>query len=202
MEGGRSLGHGHLASSLEAQAMPASLATELPRAYVRFARTVPRQDALRIATEAARAADGKTQNFTRGLSHLPVWFLTLTTNERYRCSRAVSSSYFLCCARTSPVCFWRAARRVARVQHAVGIGCVTGTFIRQAFVESSVLGALGVVTGIAVAWMLVSLSRAFLPEAFLLRTLNPLNIDARALAVTSYYHCRRGCAREDITRLL
>jgi len=33
--------------------------------------------------------------------------------------------------------------------------------------------------------MFVSLSRTFLPEAFLLRTLNPLNIDGRALAVTS-----------------
>ena len=65
------------------------------------------------------------------------------------------------------------------------LGASRGRLIRQAFVESSVLGALGVVTGIAVAWMLVSLSRAFLPEAFLLRTLNPLNIDARALAVTS-----------------
>ena len=39
--------------------------------------------------------------------------------------------------------------------------------------------------GRGLAWTLVSLSRAFLPEAFLLRTLNPLNIDVRALVVTS-----------------
>ena len=94
--------------AVDFQAMPASLATELPRAYVRFARTVPRQDALRIATEAARAADGKSAELYPRVEPLAVWFLTLTTNERYRRSRAVSSSYFSCCARTSPVCFWRA----------------------------------------------------------------------------------------------
>jgi predicted permease len=44
---------------------------------------------------------------------------------------------------------------------------------------------LGFFAGIAIGSALVSLARAFLPEAFLLETLNPLNVDLRALLVTS-----------------
>src|SRR4029450_11149002 len=43
--------------AVDVRAMPASAASELPRAYVRFSPNVPRPDAVRIATEAARAAD-------------------------------------------------------------------------------------------------------------------------------------------------
>jgi predicted permease len=53
--------------------------------------------------------------------------------------------------------------------------------LRQVLAESIVLGAIGSAIGIALAFVLVSVSRAFLPEAFLLRTLNPLNLDTRAL---------------------
>ena len=53
------------------------------------------------------------------------------------------------------------------------LGASRARLIRQALVESSVLGVLGVAAGIAVGWALVSLSRAFLPEAFLVPHAQP-----------------------------
>src|SRR5436190_1169435 len=65
------------------------------------------------------------------------------------------------------------------------LGASRRRLMRQAFVESCLLGGTGLLAGLAIATALVSFSRAFLPGAILLRTLHPLNIDLRALAVTS-----------------
>jgi putative ABC transport system permease protein len=47
------------------------------------------------------------------------------------------------------------------------------------------MSAFGFATGVALAWTLVSLARGFLPESFLLRTLNPLDLDVRSLGIAS-----------------
>lgn len=172
--------------AIDFRAMPASSANELPRAYVRFARTVPRQDALRIATEAARAADGTNAELYPRVQPLA----GLVLDPYYEravplLAGGVILVFLVLCANVASLLLARLTARQREFSMRSALGASRGRLIRQAFMESSVLGALGVVVGIAVAWMLVSLSRAFLPEAFLLRTLNPLNIDARALAVTS-----------------
>jgi putative ABC transport system permease protein len=172
--------------AVDFQAMPASLANELPRAYVRFSRTVPREDALRIATDAARAADSRNAELYPRVQPLA----GLVLDPYYEravplLAGGVILVFLVLCANVASLLLARLTARQREFSMRSALGASRGRLIRQAFVESSVLGALGVVTGIAVAWILVSLSRAFLPEAFLLRTLNPLNIDARALAVTS-----------------
>ena len=172
--------------AVDFQAMPASLANELPRAYVRFAPTVPRQDALRIATDAARAADGTNAELYPRVQPLA----GLVLDPYYEravplLAGGVILVFLVLCANVASLLLARLTARQREFSMRSALGASRGRLIRQAFVESSVLGAVGVVAGITVAWMLVSLSRAFLPEAFLLRTLNPLNIDARALAVTS-----------------
>jgi putative ABC transport system permease protein len=65
------------------------------------------------------------------------------------------------------------------------LGASRGRLFRQALVESAMFGALGAATGIAIAWTLVVVTRGFLPESFLLQTLNPLNVDYRAIAAAS-----------------
>ena len=93
--------------------------------------------------------------------------------------------FLVLCANVSSLLLARLTTRQREFSMRSALGASRGRLIRQALVESSVLGVLGVVTGIAVGWALVSLTRTFLPEAFLLRTLNPLNIDVRALTVAS-----------------
>lgn len=172
--------------AVDFQAMPASLANELPRAYVRFSRTVPRADALRIATDAARAADSRNAELYPRVQPLA----GLVLDPYYQravplLAGGVILVFLVLCANVASLLLARLTARQREFSIRSALGASRGRLIRQAFVESSVLGALGVVAGMAVAWMLVSLSRTFLPEAFLLRTLNPLNIDARALAATS-----------------
>ena len=172
--------------AVDFQAMPASLVNELPRAYVRFSRTVPRDDALRIATDAARAADSRNADLYPRVQPLA----GLVLDPYYEravplLAGGVILVFLVLCANVASLLLARLTTRQREFSMRSALGASRGRLVRQAFVESSFLGALGVVAGIAVAWMLVSLSRSLMPEAFLLRTLNPLNIDARALAVTS-----------------
>jgi putative ABC transport system permease protein len=172
--------------AVDYRAMPASVANELPRAYVRFASNVPRTDALRIATEAARAADSRNAELFPRVRPLA----GLVLDPYYQravplLAGGVVLVFLVLCANVSSLLLARLTARQREFSTRSALGASRARLIRQAFVESSVLGLFGVLAGIAVAWMLVSLSRTFLPEAFLLRTLNPSNVDARALAVTS-----------------
>jgi predicted permease len=172
--------------AVDHRAMPPSAANELPRAYVRFASNVPRADALRIATDAARAADSRNAELYPRVQPLA----GLVLDPYYQravplLAGGVILVFLVLCANVSSLLLARLTARQREFSMRSALGASRGRLIRQAFVESGVLGVFGVISGVAIAWMLVSLSRTFLPEAFLLRTLNPLNIDARALAVTS-----------------
>jgi putative ABC transport system permease protein len=172
--------------AVDYHAMPASVANELPRAYVRFASNVPRVDALWIATEAARAADSRNAELYPHVQPLAGMVLDPYYQRAVPLlAGGVILVFLVLCANVSSLLLARLTARQREFSMRSALGASRGRLIRQAFVESGVLGVFGVIAGVAVAWMLVSLSRTFLPEAFLLRTLNPLNIDARALAVTS-----------------
>jgi putative ABC transport system permease protein len=172
--------------AVDHRAMPPSAANELPRAYVRFASNVPRVDALRIATEAARAADSRNAElYPRVQPRAGMVLDPYYQRAVPLLAGGVILVFLALCANVSSLLLARLTARQHEFSMRSALGASRGRLIRQAFVESGVLGAFGVIAGVAVAWMLVSLSRTFLPEAFLLRTLNPLNIDARALAVTS-----------------
>jgi predicted permease len=167
-------------------ALPASAANRRPITYVRFASNVPRPDAVRIATEEARAADPSTAKLWVRVHPLAGQFLDSYYERAVPLlAGGVVLVFLVLCANVSSLLLARLTARQREFSMRSALGASRGRLIRQAFAESCVLGALGVVAGIAVGWTLVSLSRAFLPEAFLLRTLNPLNIDGRALAVTS-----------------
>lgn len=172
--------------AVDFRALPPSLANELPRTYVRFARDVPRADAVRIATDAARAADSGNEKLSLRVQPLAGMVLdTYSQRAVPLLAGGVVLVFLVLCANVSSLLLARFTARRREFSMRSALGASRTRLIRQAMVESGVLGVLSVVAGIGVAWMLVSLSRAFLPEAFLLRTLNPLNIDARALAVTS-----------------
>jgi putative ABC transport system permease protein len=161
-------------------------ATEHPRVYVRFARNMPRPDAVRIARDAARAADSTNAQLRPWVQPLA----GIVLDSYYQravplLAGGVVLVFLVLCANVSSLLLARLTTRQREFSMRSALGASRQRLMRQAFVESCVLGALGVTVGIAVGWSLVSFSRAFLPEAFLLRTLNPLNIDVRALAVTS-----------------
>jgi len=157
-----------------------------PSRIVRFASNVPRLDALRVATDTARAADPTVAQFSAQARPLVDEFL----DPYYKRAVPVLASgvvlvFFVLCANVSSLLLARLTARQREFSMRSALGASRGRLIRQAFVESCVLGALGAIAGIAIGWTLVSLSRSFLPGAFLLRTLNPVDIDLRTLVVTS-----------------
>ena len=163
-----------------------SKVNERPMAYVRFARDVPRSDALRLATEAARAADSSNAGLRPWVEPLAGLVLDAYSQRAVPLlAGGVVLVFLVLCANVSSLLLARLTARQREFSLRSALGASRGRLIRQAFVEAAVLGAIGVVVGVSVGWLLVSVSRALLPEAFLLRTLNPLNIDVRALTVTS-----------------
>jgi putative ABC transport system permease protein len=164
----------------------ASLAADRPQVYVRFASNIPRGDALRLATDAARTADSTNAALRPRVQPLAGMVLDSYYQRAIPIlAGGVVLVFLVLCANVSSLLLARLTARQREFSMRAALGASRPRLIRQALVESSALGAFGIGVGIAVGWMLVSLARAFLPEAFLLRTLNPLNIDVRALAVTS-----------------
>jgi putative ABC transport system permease protein len=173
-------------TSIDYDAPPPWLAKELPRPYVRFAAGVPLPDALRAATDAAQAADGATAK----LKAIAYPMAGLRVDPYYeRAIPLLAGGVFLVflvlCANVSSLLLARLTARGREFGMCAALGASRARLLRQAMLESAALGLIGALAGVSLAWALVSLSRSYLPEAFLLRTLNPVNLDLRALGIAT-----------------
>jgi predicted permease len=158
---------------------------EMARAYVRFAPNVPREDALRIAGDAARAADARNVE-------LRPWVSSLVDSGDDYSNRAVPLLaggvvlvFVVLSANAASLLLARLTARRREFSMRGALGASRGRLMRQALVETSVLGALGVAAGVGLAWALVAGAKGVFPAPLLLQTLNPLNLDVRAMAATS-----------------
>jgi predicted permease len=154
------------------------------KAYVRFAPGVPREDALRLATEAAHAADSSTAD------ERPVVYPLADRLDPYS-NRAVPLLaggvvlvFLVLCANVCSLLLARLTARRREFSMRAALGASRARLMQQALVESGVLGVLGIAIGAAIAWALVSVARTLLPTPLLLQTLNPLSLDNRALVAT------------------
>jgi predicted permease len=164
-----------------------SVSRTAPRArvYVRFAANLPRADAERLATAAARAAD--PSNAQKRVQVDPLAGLVLDAYYKRAVpvlAGAVALMFLVLCANVSSLLLARVTARQREFSVRSALGASRGRLLRQGLAESLLLGTLASAGGLGVAWLLVSISRTFLPEAFLIRTLNPLDLDVRALAFT------------------
>jgi putative ABC transport system permease protein len=154
-------------------------------AFVRFAPEIPRADAVRLATEVARHEDPSNAGLWARVQ--PVSGLVLDAYYQRAVpllAGAVVLVFLVLCANVTSLLLARVTTRQREFSVRSALGASRARLVRQALVESCLLGALAAAGGFGVAWELVSASRSFLPEAFLLRSLNPLNVDGRALLVT------------------
>jgi predicted permease len=158
---------------------------EMALAYVRFAAGAPREEVLRRATAMAHAADARTASLRARVSPL----VDVPDNYSARAlpllGGAVVLVFFVLCANVCGLLLARLTGRWREFGTRAAIGASRGRLIQQALVESGLLGFAGLTFGVMVAWALVGVARTLLPEPVLLQTLNPMNIDRRALAVTS-----------------
>lgn len=171
---------------IDFDALPADRRAELPISFVRFASNLPQADALRVATEAAHQAEPATATL-RTVSR-PLAGLVLNTYYQRAVPLlfgGVGLVFFVLCANVSSLLLVRLTERRREFSMCAALGASRARLLGQAFLESAMLGAIGCVAGIGLASALVAAARAFLPEAFLLRTLNPLNLDLRAVVAAS-----------------
>ena len=157
-----------------------------PIALVRIAAGIPAADVLRVATSVAHAADPSTnrlQALTRPLAG--AYRDTYLTGAVPLLAGGVLLVFLVLCANVSSLLLERFTARRREFAMCSALGASRGRLFRQALVESAMFGTLGAATGIAIAWTLVAVTRGFLPESFLLQTLNPLNVDYRAIAAAS-----------------
>jgi predicted permease len=166
-------------------APPPLLAALLPSPYVRLAPGVPLGDALKVATDLQHRAD-------------PTMPATVEVRTRAFAGQALDPYYahavpLLCggvalvflvlCANAASLLLARLGARQAEFRLCAALGASRERLMGQAVFEHLLLGVVGALCGIGLAWLLVSVARGFLPAAFLVRTLHPLDLDGRALGV-------------------
>lgn len=157
----------------------------MARAYVRFARGLPREDALRLATDAAGMADARNATLRPRVYPLAGNADAYSKQAVPLLAGGVVLVFLVLCANVCSLLLARLTARRREFTMRAALGASRARLMRQAFVESCVLGAAGVASGAVIAGGLVSVARALLPEPLLMQTLNPLDLDQRALVATS-----------------
>ena len=156
------------------------------QAYARLKDGLPDADATRLASDAVKAAPvtpAQTGAFFRGVTS---GFLDDYSKTAIRVlSAGVGLVFLVLCANVTNLILARATARRQEFAVCSALGASRARLVRQAFLENVLMGAAALAIGLAAAAGLVSLARGFLPDAFLLRTLNPLALDLRAVAATS-----------------
>jgi putative ABC transport system permease protein len=153
-----------------------------PTAYVRFATDIPRADALRLATMAARTADATTERLQARTRPLLVQE-SYTFQAMPLLGGGVIFMFLTLCINVSSLLLARTTVRRREFSTYAALGASPARLIRQAFIESGVLGLLGVVVGVALGSWLVTLVRSVASESYLMQSLNPLSLNTPALSI-------------------
>jgi hypothetical protein len=95
--------------------------------------------------------------------------------------------FLVLCANVSSLLLAQYSTRRREFGVCSALGASRGRLLRQAIFENMLLGVIGAIAGVVFAWLLVALSRGVLPEAFLLRTLNPISLNVWALLAAAAF---------------
>ena len=163
---------------------PPSFAGEMPRAYVRW--NGPAADISARAADMMHASEAALAKATVELAPL----VRANRDEYYKravtwLAAGVGLVFVVLCANVSGLLLAQLTARRREYGMCSALGASRARLIREAALESATIGVGGIGVGIAFAAALVALARTVLPDAFLTNSLNPVNLDGRALAVAS-----------------
>lgn len=97
----------------------------------------------------------------------------------------VALLFLLLCLNVTNLILARTASRQVEFGVCAAMGASRWRLLRQAFLENVALGVVGAIAGLALAVLLIHLAATSMPKDLAWRTLNPLDVDARAVVVTS-----------------
>jgi putative ABC transport system permease protein len=157
-----------------------------PMTYARLAPELPAADALRTATAAGRA----TGVMPEGSQFLfrPIAAGMVDPYSRRSISVlavAVILVFLVLCANAMNLMLTRFSERQREFGMCSALGASRGRLLREALLETVLLGAAAAMIGLLLANTLIQLVTHYMPEAFLTRTLTPVALNSRALLVTS-----------------
>jgi predicted permease len=166
-----------------------------PAVYIRFNAAVPVESALQSATVAARQADRRLAEWR---AHAEPLLRLISTGRSQNALPLVSGGVVLLCivlatnAASLMVLSVLQRRRDLSIRRALG---ATGVKVfADGAADPLLVGALSAVGGMLLSFVLVSVSRQLLEGAGLLRSLNPLDLDARALFAGGIFSLLLGLA--------
>jgi predicted permease len=172
---------------LDLDAPPVKFAMAPLETFARLARALPPADASRIATAAATEAV-PPKHAGDHVMFRPSSAGSLDDYSRTAIvvlAAGVGLVFLVLCANVMNLVLARATSRRQEFGVCSALGASRGRLLRQAFIENAMIGMAGSCLGLVVAWGLIALARSFLPDAFLIRTLNPIDVDLRAVFATS-----------------
>ncbi len=155
-----------------------------PMVYVRFAPDIPRDDALAVATRVAHGAGAADE------LHASPGPLGSRLDEYYeRVIRMIAGGvvllFVVLCANVAGLLLGGLSSRVREISTRTALGAPRARLVRQALLESTMLGFTGAAAGAGLAWVLVTAVRRLLPQAAFISSLNTPDIDLRALGAAS-----------------
>jgi predicted permease len=166
--------------------LPPTQSSAAPVVFVRRPLALPEKDALQIATTVARAADPSAAA------------LTATSRPIVRGSRnpaidrdlqqaapliagGAGLVLLVLCANVCSLLLVRLILRQRELSVCTALGASRGRLLRQTFFEHMLLALVAIVVGLGLAYVLASLVRNLLPAAILVRSLNRIDLDLRAV---------------------
>ncbi|HKW02360.1 MAG TPA: FtsX-like permease family protein [Vicinamibacterales bacterium] len=157
-----------------------------PAPFARLSKTMPVADSLRVATELALPLDPAM----KGRWVISSALAGIRLDAYYKRALPILAGgvmlvFLVLCANVSSLLLAQYSTRRREFGVCSALGASRGRLLRQALFENILLGVAGAAAGVALAWALVAVSRGVLPHAFLLRTLNPMAVDLRALIAAS-----------------
>lgn len=154
--------------------------------FARLAAGVREEDAARAAADVSRPFSKTPDKHGIVLLELGTGYLDAYSKTAIRVLLAgVGLVFLVLCANATNLILARTTARRQEFGVCSALGASRVRLVRQVFLENAVIGAGALIVGVLAAWGLVALARSFLPEAFLISTLNPINLDARAFGVAA-----------------
>ncbi len=167
-------------------APPPDLQRVRPMAFARLAAGIPPPDSLRAAESAARSASALPDGTSLMFRPIAAGMVDKYSRRSIMTlSAGVGLVFLVLCANAMNLMLTRFSERQREFGMCSALGASRARLVREALAETLLLGLAASIAGLLLAHALVELVTNYLPDAFLTRTLTPVALSWRAVAVTS-----------------
>ncbi|MEO6223911.1 MAG: ABC transporter permease, partial [Vicinamibacterales bacterium] len=153
-------------------------------AFARRKASIPADETARLASDAIAPLSSTPR--TTKLRDAAAGLLDVYSRESLLALVAgVGLVFVVLCANVANLILARTTARRREFGVCSALGASRGRLLRQVLLENTAIGVCATILGLGLAYALVAIGQSALPEDLLWRTLNPLDLDLRAVLATS-----------------